>query len=146
MNTSTLEDKLAELSARRVNVTEHHLIVELEDGRTLSVPLSWYPRLLNGTPAERANVEILPGSLHWGDLNEDLSIRGLLLGNKSGESSKSLRRWLDFRARGEKEPIPELPLPPKMAKELEAMGIWRPKDKHRMQPKKSRSHVRRRAG
>jgi len=94
-----------------VRCTDDTLTVDLMDGRTISVPLAWYPRLRHGTSAERANVEIGPYGLHWPDLDEDVSIRGLLLGRKSGESPASLKRWLDHRARGEREPVTTLPLP-----------------------------------
>lgn len=88
-----------EVRAQRVRVTEDMLIVELEDGRVLSVPLVWYPRLWYGTPEERANVVLLGGGtiLHWPDLDEDLSVEGLLLGRRSGESLESLKRWLEAR-------------------------------------------------
>jgi hypothetical protein len=89
------------IRAASVVVTEHHLTVDLVDGRTISAPLSWYPRLAHGTPVERGNVEIGPFGLHWPDLDEDISIKGLLLGHKSGETSKSFQKWLDYRSRGD---------------------------------------------
>jgi hypothetical protein len=106
----TSEYKL-DIRATAVRVTDDVLIVDLEDGRTISVPIVWYPRLRHGTAAERNNFEIGPYGIHWPDLNEDISIRGLLLGNKSGESPRSLQRWLELRARGEKEAIPTFPTP-----------------------------------
>lgn len=66
-------------------VTDDTLTVGLADGRTISVPLQWYPRLRHGTPEERANFEIGVFGIHWPDLDEDISTRGLLLGRKSGE-------------------------------------------------------------
>jgi len=122
MSTSTIEDDLM-VEATRVAVTDAQLIVDLADGRTIATPVEWYPRLAHGTPAERARFEIGPFGIHWEDLNEDISIRGLLLGHRSGESKKSLDRWLSHRARGEKEPIPTLPLPPDIEAELKKMGI-----------------------
>lgn len=95
-----------------VRVTEDTLSVDLVDGRTISVPLQWFPRLLHGAPAERANFELNYMGIHWPDLNEDIPVAGLLNGERSGESPKSIQRWLDYRARGENEPIPVLPLPP----------------------------------
>lgn len=92
-------------------VSDDALTVELEDGRTISAPIVWFPRLVHGTHEERNNIEIGPFGLHWPDLDEDISIKGLLLGNMSGESAKSLQRWLDYRARGEKVPVRTLPLP-----------------------------------
>jgi hypothetical protein len=117
MSTSVSDPKL-DICATSVVVTPHHLTVDLEDGRTISVPLSWYPRLANGTPAEWANFEIGHFGIHWPDLDEDISIKGLLLGHKSGESARSIQRWLEYRARGEKVPVATFPLPEDMAREL----------------------------
>lgn len=82
-----------------VTVTEDTLSVDLEDGRTISVPIGWYPRLAHGTPAERANFEISGAGygIHWPDLDEDIGIEGLLLGKKSAESPASFKRWLQWR-------------------------------------------------
>ncbi|MBC7265237.1 MAG: DUF2442 domain-containing protein [Chloroflexi bacterium] len=82
-----------------VTVTEDTLSVDLEDGRTISVPIGWYPRLAHGTPAERANFEISGAGygIHWPDLDEDIGIEGLLLGKKSTESPASFKRWLQRR-------------------------------------------------
>ena len=84
---------------RNVTVSEDSLQVDLEDGRTIIVPLVWYPRLWYGTPEERNRFEIIgDGTLiHWPDLDEDLSVSGLLAGRRSGESPRSLKRWLDGR-------------------------------------------------
>lgn len=82
---------------QNVMVTDESLTVDLTDGRTLSVPLAWYPRLLHGTAAERNHWELIGGGegIHWPELDEDLSIEGLLLGRPSAESQRSFRRWLD---------------------------------------------------
>jgi hypothetical protein len=82
-----------------VTVTDETLSADLEDGRTISVPIGWYPRLANGTPAERASFQISGGGygIHWPELDEDLGIEGLLLGKKSNESATSFKRWLDHR-------------------------------------------------
>lgn len=79
-----------------VTVTDDTLSVDLEDGRSVSVPIGWYPRLANGTPAERGNFQISSAGygIHWPDLDEDIGVEGLLLGKKSTESSASLERWL----------------------------------------------------
>lgn len=79
-----------------VTITEDTLTVDLEDGRTISVPIGWYPRLAHGTSQERANWEISGAGygIHWRDLDEDLGVEGLLLGKKSNESPESLKRWL----------------------------------------------------
>ncbi len=93
--------EMQEARATRVQVSDDALIVELQDGRVLSVPLVWYPRLWYGSPEERANVVLLADGayLHWPDLDEDLTVEGLLLGRKSGESPESLRQWLAMRKR-----------------------------------------------
>ena len=71
------------------------------DGRSISIPLAWYPRLVRGTPRERNNWRIIGNGegFHWPDLDEDLSVEGLLLGRPSGESQRSFQRWLDERAK-----------------------------------------------
>lgn len=67
---------------RSVRVSEHTLTVDLADGRTVSVPLAWYPRLLEATPEQRANWKIAGGGfgIHWPDVDEDLSVEGILRG------------------------------------------------------------------
>ncbi len=82
-----------------VTVTDETLSADLEDGRTISVPIGWYPRLAHGTPVERASFQISSGGygIHWPELDEDLGVEGLLLGKKSTESATSLKRWLDRR-------------------------------------------------
>lgn len=79
-----------------MQVTDDTLVVELSDGRTISVPLAWYPRLGYGNPEERMNVEIIGDGeyIHWPDLDEDLSVSGILSGRKPKESPKSLKKWL----------------------------------------------------
>jgi len=68
------------ISATDVRFDEHTMWVDLTDGRTLGVPLAWFPRLLNASPAQRANVEISRTGLHWEELDEDISIAGLIAG------------------------------------------------------------------
>jgi hypothetical protein len=82
------------------SVTADTLGVELSDGRTLSVPLAWYPRLLHGTAAERQRWRLIGTGegIHWPDLEEDVSVEGLLAGRPSSESPASLRRWLSARS------------------------------------------------
>lgn len=82
-----------------VSVTEDTLTVDLEDGRTISIPISWYPRLAYGTQVERANYELSGAGygIHWPDLDEDIGIEGLLLGKKSMESPTSFEKWLKRR-------------------------------------------------
>jgi hypothetical protein len=80
-------------------VTDDTLSVDLEDGRTIAVPIGWYPRLAHGTPAERANFQISGAGygIHWPELDEDIGVDGLLLGKKSIESGASFERWLQWR-------------------------------------------------
>lgn len=82
-----------------VSITDDTLSVDLEDGRTVSVPIGWYPRLAHGTPVDRANVQISGAGfgLHWPDLDEDIGVEGILLGKRSNESPQSFERWLQAR-------------------------------------------------
>lgn len=102
MSTSPLPSDLTEPRAQRVNVTTDTLIVDLVDGRAISVPVAWYPRLAHGTPAERAKWRLIGEGegIHWPDLDEDISIEGLLAGRRSGEAQASLARWLNRRKAG----------------------------------------------
>ena len=88
-------------AAKRVKVTENALIVELQDGRTVSVPLDWYPRLAAGRRGERRKWELIGAGIgiHWPDLDEDISVEALLLGLRSNESQASLQRWRESRRR-----------------------------------------------
>src|SRR4029434_7415355 len=82
-----------------VTVTDDTVSVDLEDGRTIAVPIGWYPRLAHGTLAERANAQISGAGygMHWPELDEDIGIEGLLMGKQSTESAASLERWLQQR-------------------------------------------------
>ena len=86
--------------AHAVRVTDDTLTVDLDDGRTISVPLSWFPRLLRGTADERTNWRLVGKGrgIHWPDLDEDISIAGLLDGVPSMESQESFQRWLGGRS------------------------------------------------
>ncbi len=95
----------------RVRVTDDALTVDLDDARTISVPLAWYPRLWHGTLEERNNWEIIGAGygIHWSDLDEDISVKGLLIGNPSGESQQSFKRWLEWReAQGKAQEVIEV--------------------------------------
>lgn len=85
-----------------VSVTEDTLQVELSDGRTISVPLAWYPRLVHATQDERDNWELIGEGqgIRWPDLDEDLSVEGLIAGRPSGESQRSFKRWLEAKRAG----------------------------------------------
>jgi hypothetical protein len=96
MTTLTLE---IEPLAANVTVTDERLIVELSDGRSMTVPLEWYPRLMHGSLEERRHWQLLGEgyAIEWPDLDEHIGIEGLLAGRRSGESEKSLNRWLAAR-------------------------------------------------
>ena len=88
--------------AMDIKVTEDTLIAELSDGRTISVPLAWYPRLIHATPEERDNWELIGTGegIHWPDLDEDISVEMLLAGVPSGESPQGFQRWLEAKQAG----------------------------------------------
>jgi hypothetical protein len=98
MSSSTTE--LPVVRAQNVTCTEDTLTVELSDGRSISVPLAWYPRLVHGTSDERSNWRLVGQGLgiHWPALDEDISVENLLAGRASEESRRSLKRWLAQRA------------------------------------------------
>jgi hypothetical protein len=100
MNTSAIEIGIPTIEDLQVSTDT--LTVELSGGRTLSVPLGWYPRLLHGTDAERRNWRKIGRGLgvHWEDLDDDLSVEGLLAGRSSGENPESLKQWLERRKAG----------------------------------------------
>jgi hypothetical protein len=102
MSTSSTPTETSEARAQRVSVTDHSLVVDLVDGRIISVPLAWYPRLAHGTAAERSRWRLIGDGegIHWPDLDEDISVEGLLAGRRSGETQASLRRWLESRKAG----------------------------------------------
>ncbi len=102
MSTSPLPTERVEARAQQVSLTEDALVVALVDGRTIAVPLTWYPQLAHGTPAERAHWRLIGEGegIHWPHLDEDISIDGLLAGRRSGETQASLRRWLASRKNG----------------------------------------------
>jgi len=96
---STLVIDVESVRADSVEVNDETLIVNLSEGRSVSVPLAWYPRLWYGTGDERARFEVIGDGMyiHWPDLDEDLSVAGILAGRRSGESQQSLKRWLAKR-------------------------------------------------
>src|ERR1043166_2436393 len=98
MNSAGIIPQLARIL--KAVVTDDSLSVDLEDGRTISVPIGWYPRLAQGTPPERAKFQISGAGygLHWPDLDEDIGVEGLMLGKKSTESAASFAKWLKNRA------------------------------------------------
>ena len=100
MTTSVIE--ISEPKAETVKVTEDTLSVDLNDGRTISVPLEWFPRLVHATRAERNNWRLIGRGhgIHWEDIDEDISVEGLLAGRPSGESQESFKKWLSQRKTG----------------------------------------------
>ena len=103
MNTSPTEVQVAR--AQQVVGTEDSLTVDLVDGRTISVPIGWYPQLLHGTREERTSWRLIGGGegMHWPDLDEDISVENLLAGKPSGESQRSFKRWLEERSARSKQ-------------------------------------------
>ena len=97
MSISKIETR--DLRATGVRVNADSLVVELSDGRTMSVPLAWFPRLLHGGAAERANWRLIGAGegIHWPDLDEDISVEALLAGRGSQESQRSLAAWVESR-------------------------------------------------
>ena len=97
MSTSAIEMEVP--FAEDLIVSDDTLCVDLSDGRSISVPLASYPRLLRATPAERKRWRLIGRGLgiHWEDLDEDISVAGLLAGKPSGESQASFSKWLAKR-------------------------------------------------
>ena len=85
--------------AESVQFSDDSMTVSLDDGRSISVPLAWYPRLLHGSAQERIHFELIGDGegIHWPELDEDISVEGLIAGKRSAESDASLARWLDQR-------------------------------------------------
>ena len=92
-----LETELERTEIQAVSVTDDSLIVDLRDGRSIVAPIGWYPRISYATSKEQQYFEIHRNIIRWPDLDEEVSVRGLLLGRKSGESSQSLQQWLTQR-------------------------------------------------
>jgi uncharacterized protein DUF2442 len=86
--------------ATQVKITRATLSVEIADGRTISAPLAWYPRLSHATPDERNSWRLIGGGrgIHWPALDEDISVANLLAGQPSAESQTSFKKWLTGRS------------------------------------------------
>jgi hypothetical protein len=93
---TTLAIKIDLPYAENVLITEDTLNVDLSDGRTISVPLNWFPRLLHATQKQRNNWRLIGRGhgIHWDDIDEDISVEGLIAGQPSGESQSSFKKWL----------------------------------------------------
>lgn len=101
MSSSTTTNEALADSAR---VTEDELVVKLVDGRTIRVPVAWYPRLSHGSRDERDDCRLIGHGegIHWPRLDEDIAVGDLLAGRASGETESSLRRWLEAREKGDR--------------------------------------------
>lgn len=97
MNSSTTESRIP--TATSVHLSDDLLVVDLSDGRTLSVPVGWYPRLTHATPEERSHWRLIGRGrgIHWPEIDEVISIENLIAGQPSHESQSSFQRWLDQR-------------------------------------------------
>jgi len=97
MNTLTIEIRVAQIVD--VHITNEALTVDLSDGRTVSVPLAWYPRLVHSTPTERNHWRLIGRGegIHFSDLDEDISVENIVAGMPSSESQRSFQRWLEER-------------------------------------------------
>ncbi|MBW2590613.1 MAG: DUF2442 domain-containing protein [Deltaproteobacteria bacterium] len=97
---STLAIEIQVPYAEDVTVTQEALNVDLSDGRTISVPVAWFPRLLYSTQKERDNWRLIGRGhgIHWEEIDVDISVEGLLAGKPSGESQAAFKKWLDSRS------------------------------------------------
>ena len=88
-----------EILAEEITITKDSLSVQLSDGRSITVSLAWFPRLLHADKKEKENYRLIGKGtgLHWPDLDEDISIEGLILGRRSTENAASLEKWLAKR-------------------------------------------------
>jgi hypothetical protein len=93
-----------------VTISSDTLSVELSDGRSISVPLAWYPRLSHASPPERKRWRLVGrgSGIHWEDLDEDISVENLLAGKPSGESQASFRNWLTRRFVANAKALPDI--------------------------------------
>jgi len=96
---TTLETEIHIVRALNVSVTDDSIIIDLEDGRSVTAPLAWYPRLHHGTAKERSHWKLIGHGegIHWPDLDEDISVENILCGKPSQESQNSLKKWISQR-------------------------------------------------
>ncbi len=96
---SSLPNRLDVPHLTAISISDDTLSVDLLDGRSVSIPLEWYPRLLHASSNERENYRYIGSGegIHWPDLNEDISVEAIVFGIPSQETTKSLRAWLDRR-------------------------------------------------
>src|SRR5437588_8983220 len=97
---ATLDDMQCPI-ATDVSVNRNTITVDLSDGRTIAAPHSWCPRLVHATPKERNGWRLIAGGrgIHWPDVDEDISVANLLAGHPSGESHRSLKKWMAERSK-----------------------------------------------
>jgi len=98
MNTLAIE--ISKSLIESVSFTEDSLIADLSDGRTITLPLAWYPRLTHATGKERENWRVIGRGegIHWPELDEDISIENIIIGRPSGENQRSINAWLKQRS------------------------------------------------
>ena len=98
MSISIIEIELPTIEA--VQITGDTLTVDLSDGRSISTPIAWYPRLLHSTVKERSHWRFIGKGhgIHWEDIDEDVSVENILAGKSSGESQSSFGKWLETRS------------------------------------------------
>jgi hypothetical protein len=98
-DTSCLMSDVQNVSIISLDFEESTLTVDLSDGRTIQLPLEWYPRLLHAPENERNNWRLIGNGegIHWETLDEDISLLDIIFGRPSGESKSSLQKWLDTR-------------------------------------------------
>lgn len=108
--TNSVLSSIEDIRATGVRVDDDTLTVDLEDGRSITAPIIWYPRLEHGNAKERSRYKIVGQgtAIHWPDLDEDLSVSSIILGRKSGESRQSFERWM--AARREKQARTHIPV------------------------------------
>lgn len=87
-----------DIKAYQLKVSDDSLTVDLADGRTITVPIAWFPRLMHGTSKQRDNWRLVGAGIHWPDLDEDISVDNLLAGKPSGESQRSFKQWLELNS------------------------------------------------
>jgi hypothetical protein len=99
MNTLAVEIKIPEVM--NLLLTDDTLSVDLSDGCSISVPVAWFPRLLHSSEQERNNWRLIGKGhgIHWEDIDEDISVEGLIAGRPSGESLESFKKWLAKRSK-----------------------------------------------
>ena len=107
---TSLVSEETQVRAENVLISEYELTVTLSDSESKSVPLSFYPRLVHASQQERDNWQIIGQGegIRWPDLDEDISVKGIVAGRRSGESPKSFQRWLDAKKAGRRLTLYEL--------------------------------------